>query len=138
MSGSRILIQYSISRKHYGNFSKSVFIGTEEWNDQGLEVKATAALQNTYDNVHKRFGDSDHIFHSAWLTDEDSYSSQLRLLYLCVCVCVHVPVDELISPKDIDPMHRYVPRQDQRNVSMRYSNQVSFSVADWPLSPNFS
>uniref|UniRef100_A0A7N8XZR9 Phosphorylase b kinase regulatory subunit n=1 Tax=Mastacembelus armatus TaxID=205130 RepID=A0A7N8XZR9_9TELE len=34
-------------------------------------------------------------------------------------------VDELISPKDIDPIHRYVPSQDQRNVSMRYSNQVS-------------
>ncbi|CAL8404505.1 unnamed protein product, partial [Boreogadus saida] len=33
-------------------------------------------------------------------------------------------VDELISPKDIDPLHRYVPRQDQRNVSMRYSNQA--------------
>nr|XP_057944760.1 phosphorylase b kinase regulatory subunit beta isoform X4 [Doryrhamphus excisus] len=33
-------------------------------------------------------------------------------------------VDELISPKDIDPIHRYVPRQDQRNVSMRYSNQA--------------
>ncbi|CAG03071.1 unnamed protein product, partial [Tetraodon nigroviridis] len=33
-------------------------------------------------------------------------------------------VDELISPKDIDPVHRYVPRQDQRNVSMRYSNQA--------------
>ncbi|XP_032416633.1 phosphorylase b kinase regulatory subunit beta isoform X2 [Xiphophorus hellerii] len=32
-------------------------------------------------------------------------------------------VDELINPKDIDPVHRYVPRQDQRNVSMRYSNQ---------------
>ncbi|XP_067351112.1 phosphorylase b kinase regulatory subunit beta isoform X1 [Channa argus] len=32
-------------------------------------------------------------------------------------------VDELISPKDIDPINRYVPRQDQRNVSMRYSNQ---------------
>ncbi|XP_051811771.1 phosphorylase b kinase regulatory subunit beta isoform X2 [Acanthochromis polyacanthus] len=32
-------------------------------------------------------------------------------------------VDELISPKDIDPIHRYVPRQEQRNVSMRYSNQ---------------
>ncbi|KAM8762332.1 phosphorylase b kinase regulatory subunit beta isoform X3 [Acanthopagrus latus] len=32
-------------------------------------------------------------------------------------------VDELISPNDIDPIHRYVPRQDQRNVSMRYSNQ---------------
>ncbi|XP_076011699.1 phosphorylase b kinase regulatory subunit beta isoform X1 [Genypterus blacodes] len=32
-------------------------------------------------------------------------------------------VDELISPKDIDPIHRYVPLRDQRNVSMRYSNQ---------------
>ncbi|KAF7688127.1 phosphorylase b kinase regulatory subunit beta isoform X1 [Silurus meridionalis] len=32
-------------------------------------------------------------------------------------------VEGLISPKDIDPIHRYVPRQDQRNVSMRYSNQ---------------
>nr|XP_043885759.1 phosphorylase b kinase regulatory subunit beta isoform X1 [Solea senegalensis] len=32
-------------------------------------------------------------------------------------------VDELISPRDIDPVHRYVPRQHQRNVSMRYSNQ---------------
>ncbi|MEE6500617.1 hypothetical protein FKM82_003853 [Ascaphus truei] len=32
-------------------------------------------------------------------------------------------VDELISPKDIDPIGRYVPSQDQRNVSMRYSNQ---------------
>ncbi|XP_036440372.1 phosphorylase b kinase regulatory subunit beta isoform X1 [Colossoma macropomum] len=32
-------------------------------------------------------------------------------------------VDGLISPKDIDPIQRYVPRQDQRNVSMRYSNQ---------------
>ncbi|XP_072320630.1 phosphorylase b kinase regulatory subunit beta isoform X1 [Eucyclogobius newberryi] len=32
-------------------------------------------------------------------------------------------VDELISPNEIDPIHRYVPRQDQRNVSMRYSNQ---------------
>ncbi|XP_047675252.1 phosphorylase b kinase regulatory subunit beta [Tachysurus fulvidraco] len=32
-------------------------------------------------------------------------------------------VDGLISPKDIDPIHRHVPRQDQRNVSMRYSNQ---------------
>ncbi|XP_039549380.1 phosphorylase b kinase regulatory subunit beta isoform X2 [Pimephales promelas] len=32
-------------------------------------------------------------------------------------------VGGLISPKDIDPIHRYVPREDQRNVSMRYSNQ---------------
>uniref|UniRef100_A0A3P8VKE5 Phosphorylase b kinase regulatory subunit n=1 Tax=Cynoglossus semilaevis TaxID=244447 RepID=A0A3P8VKE5_CYNSE len=32
-------------------------------------------------------------------------------------------VDELISPKDIDPIQRHVSRQDQRNVSMRYSNQ---------------
>nr|XP_023411445.1 phosphorylase b kinase regulatory subunit beta isoform X4 [Loxodonta africana] len=32
-------------------------------------------------------------------------------------------VDELISPKDIDPVQRYVPLQNQRNVSMRFSNQ---------------
>ncbi|XP_053557941.1 phosphorylase b kinase regulatory subunit beta isoform X1 [Bombina bombina] len=32
-------------------------------------------------------------------------------------------VDELISPKDLDPAHRYVPLRDQRNISMRYSNQ---------------
>ncbi|KAI1890186.1 hypothetical protein AGOR_G00171090 [Albula goreensis] len=32
-------------------------------------------------------------------------------------------VDGLISPKDIDPIHRYVSPEDQRNVSMRYSNQ---------------
>uniref|UniRef100_A0A8D2H330 Phosphorylase b kinase regulatory subunit n=1 Tax=Urocitellus parryii TaxID=9999 RepID=A0A8D2H330_UROPR len=31
--------------------------------------------------------------------------------------------DELISPKDIDPIQRYIPQQNQRNVSMRYSNQ---------------
>uniref|UniRef100_A0A8B9HGQ5 Phosphorylase b kinase regulatory subunit n=1 Tax=Astyanax mexicanus TaxID=7994 RepID=A0A8B9HGQ5_ASTMX len=28
-----------------------------------------------------------------------------------------------LLPKDIDPINRYVPRQDQRNVSMRFSNQ---------------
>ncbi|NXW23341.1 KPBB kinase, partial [Circaetus pectoralis] len=31
--------------------------------------------------------------------------------------------DKLVSPKDIDPIGRYVPPQDQRNVSMRFSNQ---------------
>ncbi|XP_072488237.1 phosphorylase b kinase regulatory subunit beta isoform X3 [Notamacropus eugenii] len=31
--------------------------------------------------------------------------------------------DDLVSPKDIDPVQRYVPLQDQRNVSMRFSNQ---------------
>uniref|UniRef100_A0A8C2S786 Phosphorylase b kinase regulatory subunit n=1 Tax=Capra hircus TaxID=9925 RepID=A0A8C2S786_CAPHI len=31
--------------------------------------------------------------------------------------------DELISPKDIDPVQRFVPLQNQRNVSMRFSNQ---------------
>ncbi|MBN3304867.1 KPBB kinase, partial [Amia calva] len=33
-------------------------------------------------------------------------------------------VDGLISPRDIDPVRRYVPPEDQRNVSMRYSNQA--------------
>ncbi|XP_067854028.1 phosphorylase b kinase regulatory subunit beta isoform X2 [Heptranchias perlo] len=32
-------------------------------------------------------------------------------------------VDELISPKDLDPAKRYVPPKEQRNISMRYSNQ---------------
>ncbi|XP_027502826.1 phosphorylase b kinase regulatory subunit beta isoform X4 [Corapipo altera] len=31
--------------------------------------------------------------------------------------------DKLISPKDLDPVGRYVAPQDQRNVSMRFSNQ---------------
>ncbi|NWI57666.1 KPBB kinase, partial [Calyptomena viridis] len=31
--------------------------------------------------------------------------------------------DKLVSPKDLDPVGRYVPPQDQRNVSMRFSNQ---------------
>uniref|UniRef100_H3AF26 Phosphorylase b kinase regulatory subunit n=1 Tax=Latimeria chalumnae TaxID=7897 RepID=H3AF26_LATCH len=33
-------------------------------------------------------------------------------------------VDGLISPKDIDPVQRYIPSEGQRNVSMRYSNQT--------------
>lgn len=45
-----------------------------------------------------------------------------------MCIASYLLVDELISPKDIDPIHRHVPRQDQRNVSMRYSNQVSCDV----------
>ncbi|XP_017671714.1 PREDICTED: phosphorylase b kinase regulatory subunit beta isoform X2 [Lepidothrix coronata] len=31
--------------------------------------------------------------------------------------------DKLISPKDLDPIGRYVAPEDQRNVSMRFSNQ---------------
>lgn len=48
--------------------------------------------------------------------------------FVCLCLWAYIVADELISPKDIDPIHRYVPRQDQRNVSMRYSNQVSCNV----------
>nr|XP_025708127.1 phosphorylase b kinase regulatory subunit beta isoform X4 [Callorhinus ursinus] len=36
--------------------------------------------------------------------------------------------DELISPEDIDPVQRYVPLQNQRNVSMRFSNQAYFHL----------
>uniref|UniRef100_F7AVX1 Phosphorylase b kinase regulatory subunit n=1 Tax=Xenopus tropicalis TaxID=8364 RepID=F7AVX1_XENTR len=32
--------------------------------------------------------------------------------------------EELISPKDIDPMNRFVHLRDQRNIRMRYSNQA--------------
>nr|KAF6411292.1 phosphorylase kinase regulatory subunit beta [Rousettus aegyptiacus] len=31
--------------------------------------------------------------------------------------------DELVSPRDLDPAQRYIPPQEQRNVSMRFSNQ---------------
>ncbi|NXR56621.1 KPBB kinase, partial [Hippolais icterina] len=31
--------------------------------------------------------------------------------------------DKLVSPKDLDPIGRYVAPEDQRNVSMRFSNQ---------------
>ncbi|NXU09614.1 KPBB kinase, partial [Pardalotus punctatus] len=31
--------------------------------------------------------------------------------------------DKLVSPKDLDPIGRYVPPEDQRNISMRFSNQ---------------
>lgn len=40
--------------------------------------------------------------------------------------------DELISPKDIDPIRRHVPLQDRRNVSMRFSNQVGVLCARRP------
>lgn len=49
-------------------------------------------------------------------------------LKIHLCLISLLSVDELISPKDIDPIHRYVPRQDQRNVSMRYSNQVNLAL----------
>lgn len=52
----------------------------------------------------------------------------VHVFFMSTFVCAHTAVDKLISPKDIDPIHRYVPRQDQRNVSMRYSNQVSCNV----------
>ncbi|NWW28942.1 KPBB kinase, partial [Falcunculus frontatus] len=31
--------------------------------------------------------------------------------------------DKLVSPKDLDPIGRYIAPQDQRNISMRFSNQ---------------
>ncbi|XP_059207088.1 phosphorylase b kinase regulatory subunit beta isoform X1 [Centropristis striata] len=55
-----------------------------------------------------------------------SNSGRDGMIFLCGQALFNIAkllVDELISPKDIDPIHRYVPRQDQRNVSMRYSNQ---------------
>ncbi|XP_075934148.1 phosphorylase b kinase regulatory subunit beta isoform X4 [Anarhichas minor] len=55
-----------------------------------------------------------------------SNSGRDGMVFLCGQALYNIAkllVDELISPKDIDPIHRYVPRQDQRNVSMRYSNQ---------------
>ncbi|XP_033488814.1 phosphorylase b kinase regulatory subunit beta isoform X1 [Epinephelus lanceolatus] len=55
-----------------------------------------------------------------------SNSGRDGMFFLCGQALYNIAkllVDELISPKDIDPIHRYVPHQDQRNVSMRYSNQ---------------
>ncbi|KAM6950078.1 phosphorylase b kinase regulatory subunit beta isoform 1-T1 [Lycodopsis pacificus] len=55
-----------------------------------------------------------------------SNSGRDGMVFLCGQALYNIAkllVDELISPKDIDPIHRYVPHQDQRNVSMRYSNQ---------------
>ncbi|KFV58489.1 Phosphorylase b kinase regulatory subunit beta, partial [Tyto alba] len=40
-----------------------------------------------------------------------------------VYIIAKLLADKLVSPKDIDPVGRYVPPQDQRNVSMRFSNQ---------------
>ncbi|XP_073715282.1 phosphorylase b kinase regulatory subunit beta isoform X1 [Misgurnus anguillicaudatus] len=54
-----------------------------------------------------------------------SNSGRDGMFFLCGQALFNIAkllVDDLISPKDIDPIHRYVPRQDQRNVSMRYSN----------------
>uniref|UniRef100_UPI00358E08F8 phosphorylase b kinase regulatory subunit beta-like n=1 Tax=Myxine glutinosa TaxID=7769 RepID=UPI00358E08F8 len=38
-------------------------------------------------------------------------------------VIAQLLVEELISPEDIDPICRYIPPKNRRNVSMRYSNQ---------------
>ncbi|NWV52889.1 KPBB kinase, partial [Daphoenositta chrysoptera] len=40
-----------------------------------------------------------------------------------VLVIARLLADKLVSPKDLDPIGRYVPPQDQRNISMRFSNQ---------------
>ncbi|NWS73672.1 KPBB kinase, partial [Crotophaga sulcirostris] len=40
-----------------------------------------------------------------------------------VYIIAKLLADKLLSPKDIDPIGRYVAPQDQRNVSMRFSNQ---------------
>ncbi|XP_021263974.1 phosphorylase b kinase regulatory subunit beta isoform X3 [Numida meleagris] len=40
-----------------------------------------------------------------------------------VYVIAKLLADKLVSPKDMDPIGRYVPPEEQRNVSMRFSNQ---------------
>lgn len=40
-----------------------------------------------------------------------------------VYIIAKLLADKLVSPKDLDPIGRYVPPQEQRNVSMRFSNQ---------------
>ncbi|NXD91357.1 KPBB kinase, partial [Chaetorhynchus papuensis] len=43
-----------------------------------------------------------------------------------VYIIAKLLADKLVSPKDLDPIGRYVPPQDQRNISMRFSNQGPF------------
>ncbi|XP_048172583.1 phosphorylase b kinase regulatory subunit beta isoform X1 [Corvus hawaiiensis] len=40
-----------------------------------------------------------------------------------VYIIAKLLADKLVSPKDLDPIGRYVPPEDQRNISMRFSNQ---------------
>ncbi|NXD21816.1 KPBB kinase, partial [Spelaeornis formosus] len=40
-----------------------------------------------------------------------------------VYIIAKLLADKLVTPKDLDPIGRYVPPQEQRNVSMRFSNQ---------------
>ncbi|NXO37360.1 KPBB kinase, partial [Locustella ochotensis] len=40
-----------------------------------------------------------------------------------VYIIAKLLADKLVSPKDLDPIGRYVAPEDQRNVSMRFSNQ---------------
>ncbi|NXB98506.1 KPBB kinase, partial [Orthonyx spaldingii] len=40
-----------------------------------------------------------------------------------VFIIAKLLADKLVSPKDLDPIGRYVPPEEQRNVSMRFSNQ---------------
>ncbi|XP_066183996.1 phosphorylase b kinase regulatory subunit beta isoform X3 [Sylvia atricapilla] len=40
-----------------------------------------------------------------------------------VYIIAKLLADKLVSPKDLDPIGRYVPPEEQRNVSMRFSNQ---------------
>uniref|UniRef100_A0A8B9HF80 Phosphorylase b kinase regulatory subunit n=1 Tax=Astyanax mexicanus TaxID=7994 RepID=A0A8B9HF80_ASTMX len=62
------------------------------------------------------------IFFIYMMIDGESDSSYNESPLICSTV------DGLISPKDIDPINRYVPRQDQRNVSMRFSNQINLLI----------
>ncbi|NXS81898.1 KPBB kinase, partial [Erpornis zantholeuca] len=40
-----------------------------------------------------------------------------------VYIIAQLLADKLVSPKDLDPIGRYVAPEDQRNISMRFSNQ---------------
>ncbi|NWT07734.1 KPBB kinase, partial [Vireo altiloquus] len=40
-----------------------------------------------------------------------------------VYIIAKLLADKLVSPKDLDPIGRYVAPEDQRNISMRFSNQ---------------
>lgn len=64
--------------------------------------------------------------HKSW---HGFFTKAAKSTQVVLYFCSHfLSVDKLVSPKDLDPIGRYVAPPDQRNVSMRFSNQVSTSL----------
>ncbi|XP_078731901.1 phosphorylase b kinase regulatory subunit beta-like isoform X3 [Lampetra fluviatilis] len=54
---------------------------------------------------------------------ETGHDGRLYLWGQALYVIAKLLVDGLITPQELDPVRRYVPMGDRRNVSLRYSNQ---------------